>query len=108
MPSFAAALFSCALVIASGYFAGRVKVIRVEGEGPRALGTFIGRFSLPALLFKELATLSFASLGSVLLSTYVAVACRSHWVVLVEKDFQKALAEPAAAPKAQEPAKTIN
>ena len=54
------------------------------------------------------ATLSFASLGSVLLSTYVAVACRSHWVVLVEKDFQKALAEPAAKPKAQEPAKTIN
>ena len=71
MPSFAAALFSCALVIASGYFAGRVKVIRVEGEGPRALGTFIGRFSLPALLFKELATLSFASIDVHLL---VAIA----------------------------------
>ena len=62
MPSFAAALTAFAVLIAAGYFAGRVGVISVKGEGPRALGAFIGRFSLPALLFKELATLSFGSI----------------------------------------------
>ena len=75
MTSFASALMACALVIASGYFAGRVKVISTAGAGPSALGAFIGQFSLPALLFKELATLPFASIDvRLLLSITIAKA----------------------------------
>ena len=92
------------LVLALAFFwLGSVGIKASRGDAWAARRYFVWK------MFHALfATLSFASLGSVLLSTYVAVACRSHWVVLVEKDFQKALAEPAAKPKAQEPAKTIN
>ena len=58
------------------------------------------------------ATLSYGSLASMLFASYVAVVCRSHWVVLVEAEFQEVLSTttPSAppAPKAQAPAKTIN
>lgn len=57
MVSFAASLLACAGIISMGYFAGRVKLIGAEGSA--ALGVFIGRFSLPALLFTQLASLSF-------------------------------------------------
>ena len=72
MTSFAAALMACAFVIASGYFAGRVGVIEIDGAGPAALGAFIGRFALPALLFRELATLSFGSINVRLLAAVSA------------------------------------
>ena len=40
MVSFAGALSSCVLIVALGYFAGRVKVIPHDGDGPAALGAF--------------------------------------------------------------------
>ena len=57
MTSFASALVACIGVIAAGYGAGRLKIIDTTGAGPAAIGAFVGRFALPALLFRELATL---------------------------------------------------
>ena len=42
MVSFAGALSSCVLIVALGYFAGRVKVIPHDGDGPAALGDVLG------------------------------------------------------------------
>ena len=51
MTSFASALVACIGVIAAGYGAGRLKIIDTAGAGPAAIGAFVGRFALPALLF---------------------------------------------------------
>ena len=65
MVAFAAAVFACVGIIGSGYVAGRVKLIGSEGSA--ALGVFLGRFALPALLFTELSTLDLRDIEITLL-----------------------------------------
>ncbi|KAJ8600546.1 hypothetical protein CTAYLR_007929 [Chrysophaeum taylorii] len=65
MVSFAASLLACTGIISMGYFAGRAELISAHGNA--ALGVFLGRFSLPALLFTELATLSLGEIDTGLL-----------------------------------------
>ena len=72
MTSFASALVACIGVIAAGYGAGRMKVIDTTGAGPAAIGAFVGRFALPALLFRELATLHWKDIDGRLLASVAA------------------------------------
>ena len=72
MASFASALVACIGVIAAGYAAGRSKIIDTNGQGPAAIGAFVGRFSLPALLFRELATLRWKDVDGKLLAAVAA------------------------------------
>ena len=72
MTSFASALVACIGVIAAGYAAGRSKIIDTNGQGPAAIGAFVGRFSLPALLFRELATLRWKDVDGKLLAAVAA------------------------------------
>ena len=72
MVSFASALVACIGVIAAGYGAGRIKIIDTAGAGPAAIGAFVGRFALPALLFRELATLRWKDIDGRLLASVAA------------------------------------
>ena len=72
MTSFASALVACIGVIAAGYGAGRLKIIDMTGAGPAAIGAFVGRFALPALLFRELATLRWKDIDGRLLASVAA------------------------------------
>ena len=72
MTSFASALVACIGVIAAGYGAGRLKIIDTTGAGPAAIGAFVGRFALPALLFRELATLRWKDIDGRLLASVAA------------------------------------
>ena len=72
MTSFASALVACIGVIAAGYGAGRLKIIDTTGAGPAAIGAFVGRFALPALLFRELATLHWKDIDGRLLASVAA------------------------------------
>jgi predicted permease len=72
MTSFASALVACIGVIAAGYGAGRLKIIDTKGAGPAAIGAFVGRFALPALLFRELATLRWKDIDGRLLASVAA------------------------------------
>ena len=72
MTSFASALVACIGVIAAGYGAGRLRIIDTTGAGPAAIGAFVGRFALPALLFRELATLRWKEIDGRLLASVAA------------------------------------
>ena len=48
---------SCIAIIGIGYCAGRLGL--VAKEGGRGIGQFLGNFSLPALLFRQMVTLDF-------------------------------------------------
>ena len=65
------ALIQAFVVIAAGYIAGRLGTITVsQSEG---IGTYIGQFALPALLFRSMCTLDFSNVNwFFLLSIFVA------------------------------------
>ena len=51
------AIVQCFVVILAGYIAGRASLITSsQGKG---IGTFVGKFCLPALLFRSMVTLNF-------------------------------------------------
>jgi predicted permease len=51
------AIFQCFTIILAGYIAGRADLItQSQGQG---IGTFVGKFCLPALLFKSMVELNF-------------------------------------------------
>ena len=51
------AIIQCFVVILAGYIAGRASLITSsQGKG---IGTFVGKFCLPALLFRSMVTLNF-------------------------------------------------
>ena len=51
------AIFQCFTIILAGYVAGRADLItQSQGQG---IGTFVGKFCLPALLFKSMVELNF-------------------------------------------------
>nr|CAB3250704.1 integral membrane protein GPR155 [Phallusia mammillata] len=52
------AIFNCFMIIICGYAAGRLSIITPQqGQG---IGNFVGTFSLPAMLFKNMVQLNFA------------------------------------------------
>lgn len=55
------AIFQCFAIIMGGYIAGRAGLItQSQGKG---IGTFVGKFCLPALLFKSMVELNFSQVN---------------------------------------------
>ncbi|XP_053373274.1 integral membrane protein GPR155-like isoform X2 [Mercenaria mercenaria] len=55
------AIFQCFTIILAGYIAGRADLItQSQGQG---IGTFVGKFCLPALLFKSMVELNFSQVN---------------------------------------------
>ena len=72
------AIFQCFAIIMAGYIAGRANLIsELQGKG---IGTFVGKFCLPALLFRSMVVLDFTTvdwfflLGIAISKTIVFVA----------------------------------
>jgi len=72
------AIFQCFAIIMAGYIAGRANLIsELQGKG---IGTFVGKFCLPALLFRSMVVLDFSTvdwfflLGIAISKTIVFVA----------------------------------
>ncbi|XP_052804651.1 integral membrane protein GPR155-like [Mya arenaria] len=55
------AIFQCFAIIMAGYIAGRANLItEIQGKG---IGTFVGKFCLPALLFRSMVVLDFSQVN---------------------------------------------
>ncbi|CAL4069876.1 unnamed protein product, partial [Meganyctiphanes norvegica] len=76
------AVIECFFIILCGYMAGRLNLIsQTESKG---LNTFVGTFSLPALIFKSMATLDFSMVNWLfLLSICISKATVFFMVALI-------------------------
>ncbi|KAJ1455091.1 hypothetical protein M885DRAFT_426266, partial [Pelagophyceae sp. CCMP2097] len=78
--SFEASLIACWGIVSLGYLAGRLGIL--EAATLSGFGTFIGRFALPALLFRTLAMLDFGQVELQLLLGILLAKVAVFFVVL--------------------------
>jgi predicted permease len=76
------AIVQCFVIILSGYIAGRWDCITpAQGKG---IGTFVSKFCLPALLFKNMCTLNFGDVNWIfLLCILIAKSVVFFFVIII-------------------------